>query len=146
MSKLFHVTLQKWQAQTSDLLETLTKFLLYFLTTYDESNHQSLIVLIQSTSPEQKPTFVPASPCEPAGLARGGGRGCGGAPLPASGGGAPPGAPPPPSPADSSPSQPRSSFRGCWQERIPLRRARPTPARLPGSRGPAALSQPAQRR
>lgn len=53
MSKLFHVTLQKWQAQTGDLLETLTKFLLYFLTTYDESNHQSLIVRIQSTSPVQ---------------------------------------------------------------------------------------------
>lgn len=53
MSKLFHVTLQKWQAQTGDLLETLTKFLLYFLTTYDESNHQSLIVRIQHTSPLQ---------------------------------------------------------------------------------------------
>lgn len=53
MSKLFHVTLQKWQAQTGDLLETLTKFLLYFLTTYDESNHQSLIVRIQRASPLQ---------------------------------------------------------------------------------------------
>lgn len=53
VSKLFHVRLQKWQAQTGDLLETLTKFLLYFLTTYDESNHQSLIVRIQRTSPLQ---------------------------------------------------------------------------------------------
>lgn len=33
MNKLFHVGLQTWQAQTCDLLETLTKFLLYFLTT-----------------------------------------------------------------------------------------------------------------
>lgn len=49
MSNRFHVTLQKWQAHTGDLLETLTKFLLYFLTTYDESNHQSLIVPIQLT-------------------------------------------------------------------------------------------------
>lgn len=49
MSKLFHVTLQKWKAQTGDLLETLKRFLLHFLTTYDESNHQSLIVQIHST-------------------------------------------------------------------------------------------------
>lgn len=33
MNKLFHVGLQTWRAQTCDLLETLTKFLLYFLTT-----------------------------------------------------------------------------------------------------------------
>lgn len=41
MSKLFHVALQKWKAQTGELLETLKRFLLYFLTTYDESNPQS---------------------------------------------------------------------------------------------------------
>ena len=33
MNKLFHVGFQKWQALTCDFLETLTKFLFYFLTT-----------------------------------------------------------------------------------------------------------------
>lgn len=160
MNKLFHVGLQTWQAQTCDFLETLTKFLLYFLTTVTSETtrvwlFRSITWLFHddrdqgdtpdlSLSPSEKLTFFPPPPCVSAGLVCVDDCGRGAAPPPASEHWAPGCVLPPLSPADSSPSQPCSLFQGHRLEQIPSWKAPRTPARLPGFPGPGALLQPVQ--
>lgn len=61
MSKPFQVGRQKWQAETCDLAETLTKFLLNFLTTNDEGNHPGAAICSAIDFRGIPPTFSPSS-------------------------------------------------------------------------------------
>ena len=150
--------LDRRRAQTCDLLETLTKFVLYFLTTATsqppKSHPQHEPPMMKDIgganqdfnlpASRKELTFFPPRPFALAATVWAGDCGRGAGPPLASERRAPGCALPPPSPADSSPSPPRSSFQGHRREQIPSWRVRQTPARPPGCPGPAALSQPVQ--